>query len=48
LLKVDKHRLKFLEYCPDKITKDKVNAEWSSNKDLTGKEMWEIWCKHYD
>jgi len=48
LLSVEKHRNKFLEYLPDKTTRDKVQSEWSSRKDADGAELWKIWNKHYE
>lgn len=48
LLSQEKHRKKFLEYCPDINTRNRVEAKWTSQKDMNGEEMWKVWCEQYD
>lgn len=47
LLAHEKHRKRFLDYLPDVGVRNKVEAEWGSSKDMSGEEMWRIWCAHY-
>lgn len=47
LLSIETHRRKFLDYLPEGV-RNKVDAAWKSDADMSGEKRWQIWCEEYD
>ena len=43
LLSQEKHRKRVLDYMPDADFRNKCEADWKKNPNMSGVEMWEKW-----